>query len=105
MHCDQINPVSRRLKPIFNFGGADPDIVIMVGTPQRMHAVRAQWHPIGGFSSGTAQRRFKGRHPALYPRLIAHFDEPARHTGIAAHCAAIFFGGLVIFKHGFQNKG
>ena len=102
---DQVDPFSAGLVAIFDFRRADSDIVVMVGPPQRMHAVRAQRHIRRGIGGGAAQRRLQRDRAALDRRLVAHLHIPARGAGIAAHGPSVFLGGDVIVEHGAQHIG
>ena len=92
------------MERIFDFRRADPDIVVVIGAPERMHAVGAQRHLRGGFGGRPAQCRLERNRAAFDAGLVADLDVPARHAGIAAHRAPVVFGGLVILQHRLEHE-
>ena len=105
VHGGELDPVGIGVERIFDLRRVDADIVVVIGAPERMHAVGTQRHVVGGVRSRTAQRRLERHRPALDARLVADLDVPARHAGIAAHGAPILLGGLVILQHGLDHEG
>ena len=85
-------------------GAPMPTVVVVVGAPERMHAVGTQRHVVRGVGGGAAQRGLQRDRPALDARLVADLDVPARHAGIAAHGAAVFLGGLVVLQHRLDHE-
>ena len=104
VHGGDVDPVAVRLERVLDLGRVQADVVVVVRAPKRMHAVRPQRHAVGGFGRGAAQSFFERHRPAFDAGFVAHFDVPARHAGIGAHGAAVFFGGLIVFKHRMQNE-
>src|SRR5262249_5402107 len=48
---------------------------------------------------------FERDRAALDAGLVADFDVPARHAGVAAHGAAILFRGFVVLQHRLDDEG
>ena len=88
----------------YSISGADADIVVVIRTPERMHPVGPQRHTVGGIRRRASERGFKRDHAAGDLRVVAHLDIPAWHAGVAAHGAAVFLGGLVVFQHGLEDE-
>jgi hypothetical protein len=93
------------MKRVFDLRRADADVVVVVGAPERMHAVGAQRHVGGGARGGAPQRRLQRHRPALDARLVADLDVPTRQAGVAAHGAAVLLGGVVILQHRLDDEG
>ena len=105
VHGGEFDPVGVGMEGVFDLRRADADIIVVVGAPQRMHAVGPQRHGRGRARGGAAQRRLQRHRAAFDPRLVADLDVPARQAGIAAHGAAVFLGGLVVFQHRLDDEG
>ena len=105
VHGGQLEPVGVGVEGIFDLGRVYADIVVVIGAPQRMHAVGPQRHRGGRPRGGAAQRRFERHRTALDARVVADLDVPARQAGIAAHGAAVLFRRLVVFQHGLDDEG
>ena len=105
VHGGQVDPVGVGVERVFDLRRIDADIVVVVGAPERMHAVGAQRHLVGGRGGRAPQRGLEPDRPALDPRLVADLDVPARHAGVAAHGAAILLGCLVVLEHGLDDEG
>ena len=104
VHGGEVEPIAARLEAVVDLRRIDADVVVVVGPPQRMYAVRPEWHAGGGFCRGSAQCFFERYWAAINLRLVAHLDVPARQAGIGAHGAAIFLGNLVVFEHCLQYE-
>src|SRR5882762_3482758 len=89
---------------VFDLGRADAAVVVVVGAPERMHAVGPQRHVVRGVRRGAAQRSFESDRPTLDLRLVADLDVPAWHAGVAAHGAPVFLGGLVVLEHRLDDE-
>ena len=105
VHRGQLDPVGVGVKGVFDLRGADAAIVVVVGAPQRVDAVGAQRHVVGGIGGGAAQRRFERDRAAFDAGLVADLDIPARHAGVAAHGAAVLLRRLVILQHRLDDEG
>ena len=105
VHGGEVDPVGVGMEGVFDLRRVDADIVVVVGAPERMHAIGPQRHVVGRVGGGAAQRRLQRDGPALDARLVADLDVPARHAGVAAHGAAVFLGGLVVLQHGLDDEG
>ena len=104
MHGGEFQPVGARLKTPVDFRREHADIVVRVGAPQRMHAVRAQRNVAGGARGGDAQRLFQRHHAALDARLVADLDIVTRQPGVGAHRPPVGACGVVVLQHGLQHK-
>ncbi len=105
VHGGEVDPVGVGVERVFDLGRVDADIVVVVGAPERMHAVGPQRHVLGRLGGGAAQRRLQRDRPALDLRLVADLDVPARQAGVAAHGAAVFLRGLVVLQHRLDHEG
>src|SRR5262249_58623507 len=93
VHRGELDPVGVGVEGIFDFWRADADVVVVIGAPERMHAVGPQRHLAGRLGGRAAQRRLERDRPALDTRLVADLHVPARHAGVAAHRAAVVLRG------------
>ena len=99
-----IDPVGIGLERPLDFRRIDPDVVVMFGPPERVNAIRTQWHVAGRTRSRRPQGPLNSGKTARKCRLITHFDVVARQPGIGAHGSAIFSGYLVVVDHRFDDK-
>src|SRR5262245_5336000 len=93
------------MEGIFDLRGTDTAVVVVVGAPQRMHAIGSQRHVVRRVGGGATQRRLQGDGTTLDARLIAIFDVPAWDAGVATHGAPVLFGSFVIVQHGLDHEG
>src|SRR5215813_939332 len=105
VHGNEVEPIGVGMEGVLDLGCADADIVVVIGTPERMHAVGPQRHAGGGARGRAPQGRLKRNRPALDARLIADLDVPTRQAGIAAHGAAVLLGSLVVLEHRLDDEG
>jgi hypothetical protein len=104
VHGGEIDPVGIGMKRVLDLGRTDADIVVVVGAPERMHAVGTQRHAGRGASSRAPQGGLHRHRPALDDRLVADLDVPTRQAGIAAHRAAVLLGGVVVLQHRLDHE-
>src|SRR5581483_6918807 len=105
VHGGEVDPVGVGVEGIFDLRRADAAIVVVIGAPERVHAVGPERYVVRGVGRSAAQCGLERDRPALDPRLVADLDVPARHAGIAAHGAPVLLRRLVVFKHGLDDEG
>ena len=104
MDRGEIDPVRVGMKGVFDFRGVDSDVVVVIGAPQRMHAIRTQRHLVGGPGGGAAQRGFERDRTAFDAGFVADLDVPARQTGVAAHGPPVLLRRFVVFQHRLDHE-
>ena len=106
VHGGQVDPVGIGVEGVLDLRRVDADIVVVVGAPERMHAVGAQRHVVGRAARWPAAAPPPApTGPPSIARLVADLDVPARQAGVAAHGAAVLLGGLVVLQHGLDDEG
>ena len=100
----EFDPVRIRLEAVFDLRRVDADIVVVVGAPERMHAVGPERHRARRLGRGGADRLLQRDEPAFRPRLVSGLHVEARHARIGAHGAAVGFRRLPVLQHRLQHE-
>src|SRR5262249_43606234 len=80
-------------------------VVVVVGAPERVHAVGSQRHIACGVGGGSAQCGLERDGAPLDVSFVADLHVPARYAGVATHGAPVRFRRAVVLQHGGDDKG
>ncbi|MCY1547764.1 hypothetical protein D9M68_838370 [compost metagenome] len=104
MHRGDFDPVGVRFERPFDLGRIDADVIVVVGAPERMHAVGAQRNGDRRLRRGMPQGALHGDETCVYRSIVADLDVVPRQTGVGAHRAPILVGGFPVVDHGMDDK-
>ncbi len=73
-------------------------------SPQRMHAIRAQWNIMRCQCRCTAQGALQADETISEPRIITDFDVVTRQAGVGTHRSPVLGRGVPVIHHGLQHE-